>query len=85
VESAAPPQAYAPAPRQLPAGRAARAPPAAPPAPEAAAEDDGPLTLTKAREQCWMSTEGNKATRDLDAKSKYVAKCVDEKMKNAAR
>lgn len=87
IEPAAPPPAYAQTSRQLPAGRAVRAPAAPPPAPppEAATEDEGPLTITKAREQCWMSTEGNKATKDLDAKSKFVAKCVDEKMKNAAR
>ena len=64
--------------RQLPAGRATRTP--EPPAP--ASSDDGPLTTTKAREQCWMKSENDKALRaDLDKKVKFVEQCVNDKMK----
>jgi hypothetical protein len=38
------------------------------------------LTPTEINEQCWMSNEVNKM-KDLDAKAKYVDKCVAEKMK----
>jgi hypothetical protein len=77
----APPPAAEPAPpkrRQAAAGRAARAPE---PAPEPKA-DDGPFTITKAREQCWMKYETEKAGRglDLDKKAGLVQKCVDDKM-----
>jgi hypothetical protein len=69
-----------------PARRAARAPATPPPDPD----DDSaaqPMTTTRARELCWMATEDtkNKVKRDMDAKIKFVEKCVDERMKNAAR
>jgi len=65
--------------RPLPAGRAARAPePAAP----AASADNAPMTINKAREECWMKSETNNAIRnDLDKKVKFVEQCVNEKMK----
>jgi hypothetical protein len=65
--------------RQAPAGRAARAPePAASPA----SGDDGPMTVNKAREECWMKSESNNAIRnDLDKKVKFVEQCVNDKMK----
>ena len=64
--------------RQAAAGRAARAPD---PPPEASTEE-GPFTITKAREQCWMKYETEKAGRglDLDKKAGLVQKCVDDKM-----
>jgi hypothetical protein len=66
--------------RPVPAGRAARAPDPAPAAP--ASSDDGPMTVNKAREQCWMKSESNNAIRnDLDKKVKFVEQCVNEKMK----
>jgi hypothetical protein len=79
-----PPAAQArPSPRQLPAGRAARAPPTPPPE---TASDDGPMTTTRAREICWMETEENaKMKRDMDAKIKFVEKCVDEKLRSAGQ
>jgi len=39
-----------------------------------------PLSPTEVNEQCWMSSEVNKM-KDLDAKARYVDKCVAEKMK----
>ena len=72
------PAAPARASRSQPAGRAARAPdvPAEPPS-----SDEGPMTVTKAREQCWMMSENDKAARgDLDKKVKFVEACVDKKM-----
>ena len=64
-------------PRGQPAGRATSAPP---PATEAST-DDGPFTVTKAREQCWMLSESDKSVRgDLDKKVKWVEQCVDKKM-----
>lgn len=78
----APAQTAAPAaqpPAQIAAG------PGAPhpfPAARAASDDDGPFTITRAREQCWMKAENNSAVRtDLDKKVRFVEKCVDEKMK----
>lgn len=64
---------------------AAPAAPAAPPAAAttaAAAPKAAPQVLspTEINEQCWMSNEVNKM-KDLDAKAKYVDKCVAEKMK----
>jgi len=43
------------------------------------------MTIYRARELCWMSTEANKATRTVDQKVQFVQKCVDEKMRAAAR
>ena len=78
-QAAAPdPAVAAPAPkprgqRQQPAGRATRAPE---PSTESKG-DEGPLTITKAREQCWMMSETDKAARaDLDKKVKFVEQCV---------
>lgn len=57
------------------AGRAARAPEAPPPpAPQEA------ITVTKAREQCWMLAE-HQRNRDIDARVRFVEKCVQDKMK----
>lgn len=71
------PAAPARAPRGQPAGRATSAPP---PATESST-DDGPFTVTKAREQCWMLSESDKSVRgDLDKKVKWVEQCVDKKM-----
>jgi hypothetical protein len=55
---------------------------AAPAAAPAAAPKPAPkqLTATEINEQCWMSTEANKAG-DLDKKAKLVDKCVAEKTK----
>lgn len=77
---AAPPSpvaAPAPASRQAPAGRAARAPDPAP-----SSTDEGPLTVTKAREQCWMKYESGKpiSNAELDKKVKLVEQCVDARM-----
>ena len=76
--------ATAPAPAAAPAAPTAAAPSAAAPAatttaaaPKAAPH---PLSPTEINEQCWMSNEVNKM-KDLDAKAKYVDKCVAEKMK----
>jgi hypothetical protein len=69
-----------------PAAAPAAAAPAAPPAPAsttaAAAPKPAPsvLTATEINEQCWMTSEVNKM-KDLDAKARYVDKCVAEKMK----
>jgi hypothetical protein len=81
--------ASAPAAAPAAAPVAAAAPPAAPATPPAtaatttaAAPKPAPqvLTPTEINEQCWMSSEVNKM-KDLDAKAKYVDKCVAEKMK----
>jgi hypothetical protein len=83
VQAAAPPPQQATQTRRvLPAARAARAPdiPSAPP-PDAEPE----MTVYRARELCWMSTEANKATRTVDQKVQFVQKCVDEKLRAAAR
>ncbi len=76
-----PPPAAAPKRRQAAAGRAARAPEE----PSASRTDDGLFTITKAREQCWMKYETEKAGRglDLDKKAVLVQKCVDDKMKTS--
>ena len=79
ADAAPPPAAAPPAPasRQAPAARAARAP-----APAPAPADEGPMTVTKAREQCWMKYESGKpiSNAELDKKVKLVEKCVDERM-----
>jgi len=62
--------AAAPAAAAVPATTTAAAPKAAP----------QPLSPTEINEQCWMSSEVNKM-KDLDAKAKYVDKCVAEKLK----
>ncbi len=77
--------ASAPAPAAAPVAAAAPAvAPTAPPATPATAAAPKPapqiLTPTEINEQCWMSSEVNKM-KDLDAKAKYVDKCVAEKMK----
>jgi len=64
---------------------AAHAAPVAAPAPAttaAAAPNAAPQVLspTEINERCWMGNEVNKM-KDLDAKAKYVDKCVAEKMK----
>jgi hypothetical protein len=74
--SAAAPAAASPAAPAAPAAAAAAATTAAA-APKAAPQV---LTPTEINEQCWMSNEVNKM-KDLDAKAKYVDKCVAEKMK----
>ena len=64
-------------PRTQPAGRATRAPAV----PEESKGDDGPMTVTRAREQCWMASETDKSVRgDLDKKVKFVEQCVEKKM-----
>ena len=78
AQADATPKPPARTPRGQAAGRAARAPDV--PA-ESSNSDDGPMTITKAREQCWMMSETDKAVRgDLDKKVKYVEACVDKKM-----
>ena len=62
--------ATTPAAAAAPATTTAAAPKAAPQA----------LSPTEINEQCWMSSEVNKM-KDLDAKAKYVDKCVAEKLK----
>ena len=64
--------------RNAPAGRAT----SAPAVPAESNSDDGPLTITKAREQCWMMSEVDKTAvrSDLDKKVKWVEQCVDKKM-----
>jgi hypothetical protein len=62
---------------------ASAAAPAAPAAATTAAAPKGAphvLTPTEINEQCWMSPEVNKM-KDLDAKAKYVDKCVAERSK----
>ena len=63
-------------------GRPGTAAAAAPATTTAAAPKAAPKVLspTEINEQCWMSSEVNKM-KDLDAKAKYVDKCVAEKMK----
>jgi type IV secretory pathway VirB10-like protein len=77
---ATPASATAAAPAATPAAPAA--PPAAAATTAAAAPKPAPqvLTPTEINEQCWMSNELNKM-KDLDAKAKFVDKCVAEKMK----
>lgn len=75
----------APAARQQSARRGRRTPPAPPPQ-EAAATDSEPMTTTRARELCWMATEENaKLKRDMDAKIRFVEKCVDQKLRAAGQ
>jgi len=75
VQQPAPPATTAPAaPAPVTAARAARAP-TPPPEP-----DEEPMTITRAREQCWMQAE-HQRQRDIDARVKFVEKCVAEKMK----
>ena len=75
--AAAPGEAAAKPRSQAAAGRATRATVV----PEETKGEDGPLTITKAREQCWMASETDKAARtDLDKKAKFVEACVDKKM-----
>ena len=64
--------ATAPSPAASPVA-ASTTTPAAPKTPHA-------LTPTEINEQCWMSNEVNKM-KDLDAKARYVDKCVAERMK----
>jgi hypothetical protein len=41
----------------------------------------GPMTLTAARESCWMDVENNKkAPNNLDQRAKLVDQCVTAKM-----
>ena len=43
-----------------------------------------PMTHTLAAQQCWMSTEGNKALdSNLDKRAAVVDKCIADKMKAA--
>lgn len=73
-----------------PASATAATPAAAPaapaPAPAATTAADAPkaeprvLSPTEINEQCWMTSEVNKM-KDLDAKARYVDKCVAERMK----
>jgi hypothetical protein len=77
----------APSAPATPATPVAAAPaPAAPPAAAATTADPAPkaaprvLSPTEINEQCWMTSEVNKM-KDIDAKAKYVDKCVAEKMK----
>jgi hypothetical protein len=69
-----------------PASATAAAPAAAPAAPTTATTAAAPqapphvLSPTEINEQCWMSNEVNRM-KDLDAKAKYVDKCVAERMK----
>ncbi|MBI1202095.1 MAG: hypothetical protein GC182_06245 [Rhodopseudomonas sp.] len=43
-----------------------------------------PMTHQLAAEQCWMSTEGNKALdANLDKRADVVTKCIADKMKAA--
>jgi len=73
----APAPVAAPVAAPAPAGRAARAATPPPPPPPA---DDQPMTVIKAREQCWMAAESLKS-RDVDTRVKYVEQCVRDKMK----
>jgi hypothetical protein len=46
-----------------------------------AAAPQPPMTHTRAAEQCWMSTEGNKALdANLDKRADVVDKCIADKM-----
>jgi hypothetical protein len=38
------------------------------------------MTVTAAREQCWMLAEHQRA-RDIDSRAKFVERCVQDKMK----
>jgi len=72
----APAASPAPPPAQPARARAAQAPASEP------AADEGPITVTKAREQCWMKYETDPAARnaDLDKKVKLVEACVTARM-----
>ncbi len=61
-----------------PAARSQRGvaiPVAAPQEPDA----NKPMTVTRARELCWMDQEG-KVKRDIDTRLKLVEKCVERRM-----
>lgn len=77
VQQPAPPTTTAPAPAAPAQVTAARAPRAPTPPSES---DEEPMTITRAREQCWMQAE-HQRQRDIDARVKFVEKCVAEKMK----
>jgi hypothetical protein len=38
------------------------------------------MTVTRARELCWMQAENQRA-RDIDSRMKFVEACVKDKMK----
>lgn len=40
------------------------------------------MTVYRARELCWMSSEANKTTRTVDQKVAFVQKCVDDKLRS---
>jgi hypothetical protein len=83
-----PPPVVAPQPASEPAARAvpaaARAP-RAPAVPAAPPSEDQTMTVTRARELCWMAQESQKVRRDIDTRLKLVEKCVEEKMNATIR
>jgi len=76
------PEPQAPAARAVTAAATHTAASNQPPVP--APEPQEPMTPVKAREECWMRAEGNK-DKALDARLKFVEKCVDEKLNGTAR
>lgn len=60
-----------------PAPAPASTPPSAP-----AAASEGPITVTKAREECWMKYEPGKPEKsaELDKRLKLVEACVNQRM-----
>jgi hypothetical protein len=47
-----------------------------------AATSEGPITITKAREECWMKYEPGKreSSAELDKRLKLVETCVNQRM-----
>jgi len=54
-----------------------------PPAPQAAAVPNGPMTHSRAATECWMATEKGHADMDLDKRADVVTKCIADKMNGA--
>ena len=52
------------------------------PSSESAAVREGPITITKAREECWMKYEPGKPenSAELDKRLKLVEACVNQRM-----
>jgi hypothetical protein len=58
---------------------------AAQPAPQAAPAPEEPITEHQASAACWMKFERGRKDLPLEARAKLVDKCIDERMKAAAR
>jgi hypothetical protein len=58
---------------------------AAQPAPAPEPEPEEPITEHQASAACWMKYERGRRDLSLEARAKLVDKCIDERMKAAAR